>query len=99
MHQLLAQVDISQKFTPANKVSSVAWLVSKLGQIIAIIGAGFFVASIAYAGYLYLSSQGEQEKIKKASTMLTQSLIGLIIIAAAFWITQVVAKLLGQTFI
>jgi len=98
MQQLMAKINIKESFTPADKINNVAWLVNKLSEIIAVVGAGFFVASIAYAGYLYLNSQGEQEKIKKASTMITQSLIGLIIIAAAFWVTKIIAGILDQTF-
>ena len=53
-----------------------------------------FVVLIVYAGFLYLTAGGEDEKVKKAKKLLTQSVIGLIIIVAAYAISAFVIEAL-----
>ncbi len=49
-----------------------------------------FVVLVVYAGFLYLTAAGEDTKVKKAKTLLTQSVIGLVIIVAAYAIAAFV---------
>ena len=49
-----------------------------------------FVTLIIYAGYGWMMAQGDEEKVKKAKDTLTQAVIGLIIITAAYAITYFV---------
>lgn len=49
-----------------------------------------FVVLVVYAGFLYLTSQGEEGNVKKAKKLLTQAVIGLIIIVAAYAISSYV---------
>lgn len=53
-----------------------------------------FVVLVVYAGFLYLTSQGEETNVKKAKKLLTQSIIGLIIIIAAYGISSYVVSAL-----
>jgi len=51
------------------------------------------VIIIIYGGYIYLTSEGEQEKISKAKSILLNAVIGLVIILSAFGIvTYVINK-------
>ena len=65
-------------------------LISVLLSVLGII----FVVLVIYAGFLYLTSQGEAEKVKKAKTLLTQSVMGLVIIIAAYAISAFVVDAL-----
>lgn len=47
---------------------------------------------IFYAGYLRLTAQGNEEKVKKSNTMLTNAAIGMVIIFVAFFLTDFVVK-------
>ena len=49
-----------------------------------------FVVLIVYAGILYLTSQGEDTNTKKAKKLLTQATMGLIIVVAAYAISNFV---------
>jgi len=49
-----------------------------------------FVILVVYAGFLYLTSQGETKNVDKAKKLLTQSVIGLVIIVAAYAISSFV---------
>ena len=49
-----------------------------------------FMAYIIYAGSLWITARGEEEKITKAKAIIRGSIIGLIIVFAAFAITAFV---------
>jgi len=57
-----------------------------------------FLVLMLYAGFLWMTAQGEEAKVKKAKDMITQAVIGLIIVVAAFAISNfVLASLLNAT--
>lgn len=47
-----------------------------------------FLVLMLYAGYMWMTSGGEPEKVKKAQTTIRNAIIGLIIIASAWAITS-----------
>ena len=51
-----------------------------------------FVVLIVYAGFLYLTAQGEQDNVKKAKKLLTQAVIGLVLIVSAYAISLLVTN-------
>ncbi len=63
-----------------------AKIISTLLGLLSII----FVVLILYGGYLYLTSAGAEEKIKKAKQVLVSAIIGLAIIILAYAIAQFV---------
>ncbi len=74
-------------------------LTSFIGKLIsALLGATgvVFLVLTVYAGILYMTAMGEPDRVKKAKSMLTQSLIGLIIIVGAYALTSFVVTQLTQ---
>lgn len=54
---------------------------------------------ILYAGFLWMTAAGEESKIEKAKKIMTQAIIGFIIILSAFSIVTFVLRILtGATF-
>lgn len=53
-----------------------------------------FLAYTVYAGYLWMTSAGDTEKIDKAKATIRRSVIGLIIILSAYSITQFVTRII-----
>jgi len=49
-----------------------------------------FVIYVVYAGYLWMTASGEKEKVEKSKKLLGQAIIGLIIIVAAYAISDFV---------
>ena len=49
-----------------------------------------FLVLIIYAGYEWMTAQGDEEKVTKAKDTLSRAVIGLIIIIAAYSITYFV---------
>lgn len=50
------------------------------------------VVMIIYAGFLWLTAAGEEEKATKGKTLLFQAVIGLIIILSAYMVTYFVLR-------
>jgi len=64
---------------------------SNLISLIILIAGIFTLVNFVLAGYGYLSSSGEPQKIAAAGNKMLESLIGLIIVASAF----IIAGLIG----
>lgn len=60
-----------------------------VGVLLGILGLLFVVLTV-YAGFLYLTAQGEDTNVKKAKKMLSQAVIGLILTVSAYAISNVV---------
>jgi len=54
--------------------------------------ASLSVGLIIYAGFLYMSSRGDESQVDKAKKLLTAAVIGLVIIFAAYSISYFVGK-------
>ena len=60
-----------------------------------VLGTIFLVLTV-YAGFLWMTASGEEEKITKAKDILKASIIGLLIILTAYAITSfVISNLVG----
>lgn len=64
-----------------------------INAALAMVGLIFLILMI-YAGYLWLTSHGEEEPIKKAQKIIVSSIIGFILVVSAYAITVFV----GQRF-
>jgi hypothetical protein len=62
-----------------------------INSVLGLVGILFLVLCI-YAGFLWMTSQGNPEQIKKAKTMLVQSIIGMLVIFASYSITQYILE-------
>jgi hypothetical protein len=51
---------------------------------------------LIYAGFLWMTAQGDDTKVKKAKDMIFQGVIGLIIVVAAYAIADFVIGSLGN---
>ena len=63
--------------------------------ILALVGTIFLILTI-YAGIMWMTAQGEDEKVTKALNMIRSAIIGLVIVMSAYAITYfVTSKLTG----
>lgn len=74
-------------------------LLSSIFKLAGVIAGIFFIFQLLTAGYGYISSNGDPKKTEAAWAKITQSLIGLIIVASAFVIASVVSSFLGLNII
>ncbi|MFH2019428.1 MAG: hypothetical protein ABII80_02345 [bacterium] len=62
---------------------------------IVFIGAGLFAfLNLIFAGFLYMSANGDKQKIEKATMSINMSLMGLIVMVAAGVLTGIISFLL-----
>ena len=69
-------------------------LLSNIFKLAGVVAGIFFIVQLILAGYGYLSSNGDPKKTEAAWAKITQSLIGLVIVASAFVIASVVGSFL-----
>lgn len=69
----------------ANSLNNVINIVLSLLGII-------FILLMIYGGVTYMLARGNEEQTKKAKSLITQAIIGLVIILAAYAITYFVFK-------
>ncbi len=58
-----------------------------LMEVIFPLFGGIFLITMIYAGYLWMTAQGNQEQVEKAKKIIINSSIGLAIILSAYAIT------------
>lgn len=100
------QSDIEQQLRPVQQVygqtdTSETTFAETIAEIIKVV-LGFlgiiFLVLIIYAGFLWMTAAGNEERIKKAKDIMIAAVIGVAIILAAYAITVfVVGKLLEAT--
>lgn len=79
---------------PQEVTDLAAGLVTALLGLLGIAIFGYFV----YGGFLYLTSQGAPDTLKKAKAILTNTIIGLLIILAAYAISFFILTQLSTVF-
>lgn len=64
------------------------------------IGAGlYFLFQVIIAGYNYMNAAGDKTRIENAGRKLTNSLIGLAIVVAAYGLLALIGSFLGIEFL
>lgn len=86
-----AGYDIAGK-TVNNYISQIITMVLSLVGVI-------FLAFAIYAGIVWMTAQGNEEKVTKAKETLTESIIGIIIVLAAYAISYFVLKMTSGSLI
>jgi cytochrome bd-type quinol oxidase subunit 2 len=78
--------------TKANLPTVVGNIVSAALTLLGII----FLVLMVYAGYLWMTAQGEEQQIEKAKNIIKSSLIGLVVVVSAYAITTFVTGRLSS---
>jgi len=83
---------------PKTNITSLSGVESVISRIVNWITTLFFVAAILYifyAAYLFLTSGGDEEKIKTAKTQLLYSIIAIAVALLAGTMRYIVASILA----
>lgn len=73
-------------------------LIGKLIGIFLLVIGGLFMLLLIYGGYMWMTARGDTERVKKAKEIITNALIGLVIVFAAYAIsTFVLSKIVAIT--
>lgn len=81
--------ETSARDTILNRVGGI------VGLLLSFVGIIFLVLTI-YAGFLWMTAQGNSAQVEKAKDLLINAIIGLVIVSAAYSITLFVGNQLAK---
>lgn len=74
--------------------SGLPLLISNIVRLVTVVAGLWMFFNFITAGFTYITAGGEAEKINRAWQMIWQSLIGLVIVVAAFVIAGIASQFL-----
>jgi len=77
------------------KVKDFMTLIFNVINFVIFLGVIFSSLVFAYAGFLYITAQGDTTKIKKATKIFTGVAVGLLLAFTSFLIIQLITSSLG----
>jgi len=94
---LAAPVNIGQKYGPAKSFPSVGDLVNIIVRNILTLAGIIALVAVVIAGFQIISGAGkmEGERVSKGTSAFTAAVVGIIIIFGAYFIVQIIEKILG----
>jgi hypothetical protein len=96
---LLAQSTVTYPpFDPPSLGNPTNQLEKLIGQVIGIltlVAVIYFAIQIIFAGYSFISANGDSKKLEEARHSITNSILGLFIVVIAIGIGSLIATLLG----
>ena len=91
---IIKTLEITAKVAGFGNPKSIPEIIGALiGVVLSFLGI-IFLSLVIYGGFLWMTSQGNEEKVLKAKKTLTEATIGLIIIMSAYSITYFVFNVL-----
>lgn len=78
-----------------NGFSTIWDLAASVLGVVLPIGSILFVFMFVYAGINYITSTGDVQKLKASQAIMSNAVLGFVIMTAAFFILQIVKKALG----
>jgi uncharacterized membrane protein len=69
--------------------------ISNLLKFAAVIAGLYMILQLILAGFQYISANGDTKKTEQAWAQIWQSLLGLVIISAAFILAGIIGRLTG----
>ncbi len=82
-------------FTPEGFAPNIGDLISFLLKLIMIVALLLVLFAFVMAGFEWITSGGDKGKTESARNRIVAAIVGIIILAAAFALTQLVAYVLG----
>jgi hypothetical protein len=98
---LAAKTNLSTVYDPGKALgSNPTWskLLTPIINNAVIATAALSLGTLLFAGFQYISSDGDEAKIKQATTMLNYAIIGAILAASAWIITRILGAITGFEF-
>lgn len=69
--------------------------INNIVQMVMVIGGLLFFGLLVFGGIQYLTSTGNEDAVERARNTITYAIIGLVIIAAAWFIVSILETVLG----
>ena len=97
--KVFAQQNLEDIYDPGSALggtgAEVSTLAAPLVTNIMFISGLFAFFIIIFAGFQYITSSGDKNKVAQAQNMLNYGIIGLILVISSYLLTRLVGALLG----
>lgn len=93
----LNNIPTGKPVAPGVKIYDLQQLVNFVTNLVLFIGVAITVIFLIIGGIQYIASGGDKEGATKARNMITNAVIGFIVVIAAWAIRTIVQNLLGAT--
>jgi len=87
-----AGIQVTNNIDATTKFETYAGQIVGIMTIVAVL---FFIAQIIFAGYAFISSQGDEKVMESTRKRLTEAVLGLTIVVVAIGLGSLLALLLG----
>jgi hypothetical protein len=92
---LTEQIAGGSGYNTAVSATTLSEIVGRIIQVVlSIIGVIFFVL-VVYAGYLWMTSRGDESQVEKAQNIIKMAVIGLVITLSAYTVSFFVVRMIG----
>ena len=81
---------------PLGNGTTLSDLIISILNALIIIAIPVIVIFIVYAGFLYVTAQGNADKVRTATRALTYAIIGAVLIIAAVTITEIIGSTVNE---
>ncbi len=82
-------------FNPASPGNSLSLVIARILLFATIVSGLIFFVKLMMAGFSYLTSAGDSNKIQAATKEITNATIGLLIVISTFFLAQIIQVVLG----
>ncbi|MEA2020226.1 MAG: pilin [Patescibacteria group bacterium] len=87
--------DIKNPTEYGDDTTALGNLITNAASSIVMIAGVLLFGMLIFGGFLWLTAQGDEDQVEKAQKVLSSAVIGLVIVVAAFFITQILGTVLG----
>ena len=78
-----------------NEANALGELLTNVASTVALGGGILLFLYLVYGGFCYLTAGGDEKAVDTAKKIMTNAVIGLIIIVTAFFIAEILGTVLG----
>lgn len=94
INKLHSEIGLQPDFK-GDGVAQLDKIISTVIGILTLVAFIFFVLQVIFAGYSFLSAQGDEKKVESARKRLTDGILGITIVVVAFGVSALLASLMG----
>ncbi len=94
--ELVLAQDKNKLTNPVSSASNITELVTKLLQVVAQFGAIVCIFFIIYSGFLYVTANGDETKIKTAHKTFLWSVVGTAVLLGAWVIAELIKNTVSE---
>ena len=95
IRDVYAEVNFGDKtINPVAKFDSIGTFVNLIVPIMMIMGGIATLFMLLYGAFMYITSQGNPDKIKKSQATLMYAVLGLFLVVASFILTKIIGFVL-----